>query len=125
MFKDPNNVAAEAIRLTHDYNSAYLDEIMNLNLFLIEENLQQIVNKCKELDNWQILQNVIYLIFSNRQNLSSSFLQKGFLINISSSTETSTTTTTSATPKSNKKNKFSFIFILLLLFKVIFSMIRV
>lgn len=71
---------------------------MNLNLFLSDDNLQQIINKSKESNNWQILQNIILAIFSNRQNLSSSFLQKGFLINISKSNETNSTN--SATPKS-------------------------
>jgi hypothetical protein len=74
---------------------------MNSNLFLIEENLQQIINKSKESNNWQLLQNLIYSVFSNRQNLSSSFLQKGFLINISLNNEISPTkTTASVTPKS-------------------------
>jgi len=111
-FEDPNNVAAESIKLTYEYNSAYLDEYMNSNLFLIEENLQQIINKSKELNNWEILQNIIHLVFSNRQNLSSSFLQKGFLINLSINNEISSATT-SATPKSKQKKNIvlSYIFI--------------
>ena len=100
MFEDPNNVAAEAIKLTHEYGSAYLDEYMNSNLFLIEENLQQTIKKSKEINNWELLQNLIFSVFSNRQYLSSSFLQKGFPINIS--VNTSTSSTASATPKSRK-----------------------
>jgi hypothetical protein len=104
-FEDPNNAAAEAIKLTAEYNSAYLDEYVNSNLFLIEETLQQIINKSKESNNWEILQNFIYSVFSNRQNLSSSFLQKGYLINLPRNHEISSAT--SATPKS--KINFSFL----------------
>jgi hypothetical protein len=107
LFDDRNNAAAEAIKLTHEYGSAYLDEYINSNLFLREENLQQIINQSKERNNWELLQNLIYSVFSNRQNLSSSFLQKGFSINISLNNQTSSAT--SATPKS--KMKFHFIFI--------------
>ncbi len=100
LFEDPNNIAAEAIKLTHEYGPAYLDEYMNSNLFLIEENLQQTINKSKQLNNWEFLQNLIYSVFSNRQHLSSSFLHKGFPINISLNIDTSSVT--SATPKSRK-----------------------
>ncbi|CAF2415101.1 unnamed protein product [Rotaria sp. Silwood2] len=98
-FADPNYAAAEAIKLTHEYGSTYLDEYINSNLFVIEENLQQIINKSKEISNWTLLQNLIYCVFSNRQNLSSSFLQKGFPMNISLNNETSSSA--SATAKSN------------------------
>ncbi|CAF0756173.1 unnamed protein product [Adineta steineri] len=102
LFEDPNNVAAEAITLTHEYGSAYLDEYMNANLFIIEENLIQIINKSKEQNNWRLLQNLIYSVFSNRQNLSSSFLRKGFPLNLSLNTDSSSSfTTNAATPKSN------------------------
>src|SRR5262249_46221829 len=101
-FEDRNNVAAESIKLTAEYNSAYLDEYMNLNLFLIEDNLQQIINKSKETNNWERLQNIIFTVFSNRQNLSSSFLQKGYLINLSlNNNNNNISSTTSATPKSH------------------------
>ncbi|CAF4769682.1 unnamed protein product [Rotaria sp. Silwood1] len=99
IFEDPNNAAAEAIKLTHEYGSTYLDEYINSNLFLIEENLQQIINKSKEINNWTLLQNLIYSVFSNRQNLSSSFLQKTFPMNILLNNETSSSA--SATAKSN------------------------
>ena len=98
--QDPNNAAAEAIKLTYEYGSIYLDEYMNSNLFLIEENLQQIIQKSEETDNWEPLQNLVDSVFSNRQNLSSSFLKKGSPMNISLNNETSLST--SATPKSKK-----------------------
>ncbi|CAF3302124.1 unnamed protein product [Rotaria socialis] len=101
LFEDPNNVAAEAIKLAHDYGLAYLDEYMNSNSFLIEENLQQIIMKCKELNNWGLLQKLIYSVFSNRQNLSSSFLRKGFPINSSTNNDISSSKTASATAKSH------------------------
>ena len=100
LFQDRNNVAAEVIKLIAEYNSAYLDEFINSNLFLIEENLREILNKCKELNQWDLLRNVIYNVFSNRQNLSCSFLKKGgFHLNLSSNQQTSLAS--SATPKSN------------------------
>ncbi|CAF0852396.1 unnamed protein product [Rotaria sordida] len=98
-FEDPNNAAAEAIKLSHEYGSIYLDEYINSNLFLREENLQQTINKSKEINDWTLLQNLIYSVFSNRQNLSSSFLQKGFPMNISLNNEISSSA--SATAKSN------------------------
>ena len=99
MFEDPNNAAAEAIRLATDYHSAYLDESINSNQFLIEESLQQIVNQCQQLNQWDPLRNIIHTVFSNRQNLSSSFLKKGaFPLNLSSNIDTSSSA--SATPKS-------------------------
>jgi hypothetical protein len=97
-FKNANNVAAEALKLTADHNSAYLDEYINSNLFLIEENLQQIINKSKELNNWSLIQNTIQSVFSNRQNLSSSFLRTSFPINLSVNNDTSSAQ--SVTPKS-------------------------
>lgn len=75
---------------------------MNSNLFLIEDNLQQTINKSKERNNWEFLQNLIYSAFSNRQHLSSSFLKKGFPLNISHNIDSSSAT--SATPKSKKKH---------------------
>lgn len=105
LLANPNNAAAEAIKLTADYNSAYLDELMNSNLFLIEENLQQIINKCKEVNNWDLLRNLVHSVFSNRQNLSSSFLQKGFPLNLSLNTDAPSAS--SATPKSKRKETAS------------------
>lgn len=96
--KDANNAAAEAIKLAHDYGLSYLDEYMNSNLFLTEANLEQIINKCRNSNDWTALQNLIYSVFSNRQNLSSSFLQKGFYINVSLNNDSSSST--SATAKS-------------------------
>ncbi len=105
-FEDANNAAAQAIKLTAEYNSAYLDEYINSNLFLIEENLQQIINKSKELNNWELLQNLIHSVFSNRQNLSSSFLRKGFPLNLSLNNETSFATSVTPKSKFNLKNEF-------------------
>lgn len=112
-FENANNAAAEAIKITHDYGCTYLDEYINSNLFLREDILQQIINRCKEINNWQLLQNLMFSVFSNRQNLSSSFLQKGFPLYISLNNETSPSA--SATAKSTKQflyvlcNKFNFI----------------
>ena len=101
LFEDKNNAAAEAIKLAAEYNSAYLDEFINSKLFLTEELLEQIINRSKESNNWRILTEFIYSIFSNRQNLSSSFLQKGYPINLSLNNDISSAT--SATPKSKPK----------------------
>ncbi|UJR23464.1 hypothetical protein I4U23_026466 [Adineta vaga] len=97
-FKNANNAAAEAVKLIHERGSAYLDEYMNSNLFLIEDNLEQFIKKCKENNNFDLLQKLIHSVFSNRQNLSSSFLRKGFPLNLSPNTDTSSA---SATPKSS------------------------
>ena len=74
---------------------------MNSNLFLIEEKLVQSINRCQQNDNWEQLQNLIFSVFSDRQNLSSSFLRKGFPLNISLDYESSSSA--SATPKSKRK----------------------
>lgn len=97
IFKDPNKAAVEALRLATDYHSAYLDESINSNQFLMEENLQQIIQS----EQWDLLRTVIHTVFSNRQNLSSSFLKKGaFPLNLSSNIDTSSSSA-SATPKSS------------------------
>lgn len=104
LFTNPNHVAAESIKLTAEYHSAYLDENINSNMFLMEENLLEIINKCKQLNNWDLLRHVIHNVFSNRQNLSSCFLKKGaFVLNLSSNQETSTTS--SAIPKSKHERR--------------------
>lgn len=98
-FTDVNNAAAEAIKLSHEYGPAYLDEYINSNLFLTDTSLEQLIHRCEQTSNWSLLATVIEKVFSDRQNLSSCFLQKGFLINISLQHETGSTS--SATSKSN------------------------
>lgn len=100
LFTDANKAAAEAIKLSAEYNSAYLDEYMNSKLFLIEDNLQQTIQLCQKSNNCQSLKDVLSTVFSNRQNLSSSFLRKTYPINISLNQEKFSKATTDATPKS-------------------------
>ncbi|CAF1526298.1 unnamed protein product [Adineta ricciae] len=97
--QNPNTAAAQAIHLATEFGSVYLDEFINSNSFLVQDNLEHILTKSKQTNNYDLLQKLIYSVFSNRQNLSSSFLQKGFPLNISQATDQSSITT-SATPKS-------------------------
>lgn len=89
---NPNNAAAEAIKLSNDYGSSCLDEFVNSKMFLTETILNQIIEKPNGLI---LLNESIQMVFSDRQNLSSSFLQKGFAINISLENETTGASVTS------------------------------
>ncbi len=70
---------------------------------LTENNLRELIDQCRTTADWNLLKNSIEFIFSNRSNLSTSFLKKDFLENISINKEFSSTG--SATPKS--KSSFS------------------
>jgi hypothetical protein len=65
-----------------------------------EDNVQELIHQCQQTNNWNVLKNSIEFIFSNRFNLSTSFLRKDFSENISVHQESSSTA--SATPKSKK-----------------------
>ncbi len=65
---------------------------------LTENNLEELINQCKQMNNWDLLRNSIEFIFSNRLNLSTSFLKNDFSQNISIKYQSSSTA--SATPKS-------------------------
>jgi len=61
-----------------------------------ENNLQELINQCKQTNNWNLLKNSIEFIFSNRLYLSTCFMKKDFLQNISINHQSSA----SVTPKS-------------------------
>jgi hypothetical protein len=110
LIKDPNKVAAVAIHLNsvhaqlcaddHKTKSDVREELKIKNL--TEDNLRELINQCKQTNNWNLLNNSIESIFSNRLNLSTSFLKNDFSENISINNEFSSTA--SATPKSNKNS---------------------
>ena len=110
MLEDQNQAAAEAIRLSSErvelcVNENILKEKEELKMkYFTEDNLQKLVSQCKQTNNWSLFRNSIEFIFSNRLNLSTSFLQKEFSENLSMKTESSLTA--SATPKS-KHSSFS------------------
>ncbi|CAF1329352.1 unnamed protein product [Rotaria sordida] len=105
ILNDRNEVAAEAIRLSLEHVPLCVDENiikeyeekMEINK-LTENNLQELINHCKKIDNWNLLNKSIEDIFSNRLNLLNSFLKEDFSNNISINKEFSSTA--SATPKS-------------------------
>jgi len=78
----------------------YLIQTIDSNFInnLTENNLQELINHCKKIDNWNLLNKSIEDIFSNRLNLLNSFLKEDFSNNISINKEFSSTA--SATPKS-------------------------
>lgn len=92
--ENANNAAAEAIKLSHDYGESYLDDFVNSKMFFTETILDEIIRRRDRTLLNEFIQNV----FSDRQNLSSSFLQKGFPINIS--LQIDATSTKSFTSKS-------------------------
>ena len=103
--EDRNKVAAEAIQLLTECAQLCVNDNLVKNYEeksqiknLTENNLQQLINQCKQINNWNLLKQSIELIFSNRLYLSTSFLKKDYLENLSINQQT--TTTTSATPKS-------------------------
>lgn len=100
-----NNAAAEAIKLSHDYGLSYLDESVNSKMFLTETILKQIVQRCAKNGDWTLLRNHVQSVFSDRQNLSSSFLQKGFPVNTSLQKDAALVAA-SATSKSNFRQFF-------------------
>ena len=108
LVEDPNNVAAEAIRLYSEQAELCVDENMTNEKneskieYLTEDNLEKIIQHCQQTNNWNLLRNTIELIFSNRSYLSNSFLKKNFTQNISLKNHLSTTTM-SAIPKSRKE----------------------
>jgi hypothetical protein len=99
--EDRNKVAAEALQLFSKQAQicVHEDEIKIKNF--TENNLLELINQCKETNNWNLLKDSIRLIFSNRLNLSTSFLKKDFSENISVHQVSSPTA--SATPKSRRK----------------------
>ena len=98
LLEDANHAAAESIKLCHDYGTSRLDEYVNSRLFVTESILEQIIERCRNTNDWTLYRDLIRNIFSDRQNLSSSFLRKGFMINIS--LEQRPTSAASATSKS-------------------------
>ncbi len=70
---------------------------------LTENNLRELIDQCRTTADWNLLKNSIAFIFSNRLNLSTSFLKKDFLENIPINKKFSSTG--SVTPKS--KSSFS------------------
>ncbi len=56
-----------------------------------ENNLQDLINQCQQMNNWNLLKNSVEFIFSNRFNLSTSFLKKYFSENISINQQSSPT----------------------------------
>jgi hypothetical protein len=100
--EDRNKVAAEAIRLCSEHVELCVDEnmIQENDEFkikhLTEDNLEKLIHRCKQTNNWDLLRNTIEFIFSNRLNLSTSFLKKDFSQTIPMNKQNSS----SATPKS-------------------------
>jgi len=72
---------------------------------LTENNLRELIDQCRTTTDWNLLKNSIEFIFSNRLNLSTSFLKKDFLENISINKQFSSTG--SATPKSKRSFSIS------------------
>jgi hypothetical protein len=109
IIENPNKAAAEAIRLCSEHVELCVNEhmISENDEFkikaLTEDNLQKLIRRCKQTKNWDLLRNTIEFIFSNRLNLSTSFLKKDFLENIPINKKFSSTG--SVTPKS--KSSFS------------------
>ncbi len=103
---DRNNIAAEALRLlAQQAQLCVSDDIikdnenkMKIKYFTDENSLRKLINQCEETKNWNLLKDSIHLVFSNRLNLSTSFLKKDFTENISINQISSPTA--SATPKS-------------------------
>ncbi|CAF0925783.1 unnamed protein product [Adineta steineri] len=102
MLNDPNKVAAEAIRLCGKHAQLCIDKNMlktNIEEIkirnLTEDYLHELIEQCKKTANWNLLRDEIDIIFSNRLNLSTSFLKKEFLENISVKKESSSSSTTS------------------------------
>lgn len=67
--------------------------MLNTNeiIHFTKENFQELIDQCKQMNNWKTIE----FIFSNRLNLSTSFLKKDFTGNISMNYQS-----TSVTPKS-------------------------
>ncbi|CAF3358329.1 unnamed protein product [Rotaria sp. Silwood1] len=102
---DRNKVAAEAIRLSLEHVLLCVDENMiklheeKIKINNLSENsLQELINYCKNINNWNLLNKSIEDIFSNRLNLLNNFLKEDFSNNILMNKEF--LSTASATPKS-------------------------
>ena len=68
---------------------------------LTADNLQELIQRCeRKNNNWNLLNDTIETIFSNRSNLSNSFLKSEYSNNISKAEEISSSA--SATPKSKR-----------------------
>lgn len=101
-FENANIAAAESIKLCNDYGPSCLDEYVNSKLFLTESIIDVTIDKARKTNEWNLLREMIKNTFSSRQNLSSSFLKKGYMLNITLDTQSTTATTSaSVTPKSN------------------------
>lgn len=100
---DRNQVAAEAIRLFVEQVPLCSHRIELKVQNMTENTLRELIHQCEEKDNWSDLHERIGTVFSNRMNLSTSFLRSEFsqpiLIDPISPLETS------ATPKS-RENEF-------------------
>ncbi|CAF2317147.1 unnamed protein product [Rotaria sp. Silwood2] len=102
---DRNEVAAEAIRLSLEHVPLCVDENiikeheekLKINN-LTENNLQELINYCKKMNNWNLLNKSLEDIFSKRLNLLNNFLKEDFSNNILMNAEF--LSTASATPKS-------------------------
>ncbi len=87
--------------VTDDTMKAKENEVKIKNF--TENSLRELINQCEETKNWDLLKDSIRLVFSNRLNLSTSFLKQEFAENISVNQVSSPTA--SATPKSRRKKK--------------------
>ena len=97
---DRNRAAAEAVQLYR--TKAELCHRKEKKIGgLTENHLRELINYCRENDDWTNLQTILGLIFSNRMTLSTSFLKSDFVESMSF--EPVSPPETSATPKSKVK----------------------